>query len=429
MFFRKKRFPIYLLTLIPLQCWGGEATLSPFPASAYDSLFPYFLESCQLTEARPKGQKAWSGTGHAFFYLKGACRDTSQALPRIKPCEAGTDLKDPDSGVGISANIPFKNVNWVAIEGKSLFLYGGLKPTDSVDESNREKLIERVLRSGAFDGVEFYPIQDRLHPQQSRESDTAYLIRQSVASDFAAAWGRNVKCERIPLNPAQLLEAIHFLNQENAKYEGNHQPNRWQMFGNNCAHIVHNVTAALGYQNSRKIHRPLPLSMLTFPLPSNEWLSTVEAANEAPIENPRKLFASKRMREMILKFGKLPSEHGALAVLYPMHAHENQLFEPTTDHIYALDYPLPSFRHLWHGLPFRWARQEKMSRIWQTPRYTDLEANFKFYESRYLVAQSNLRKLKSATQGEQEFYTIYEQVLENALEDVREKMRALLSLR
>ena len=111
---------VVLLPLLPLA--GGcvtvareEGSIQPILADPrYDALFPYYLELCAVTQIRSNFAPHGGTPGHAAMYVKGACRDDSTEFPTLKVCGPEVDLRDPESGHGVSVNKLLRNVNWIA---------------------------------------------------------------------------------------------------------------------------------------------------------------------------------------------------------------------------------------------------------------------------------------------------------------------------
>ena len=109
----------------------------------YDNLYPYYVELCAVSQIRAKFAPHGGSPGHAVMYLKGVCRDHEAAFPTIKVCDAGSvDLRDPETGVGISVNKLLKNVNWIAVPGKRLFFGATLRTISSWDKSHARSTIQ-----------------------------------------------------------------------------------------------------------------------------------------------------------------------------------------------------------------------------------------------------------------------------------------------
>lgn len=101
------------------------------PTSAqrtYNSLFPYSVEVCAVTQFHQVGAKPGGWGGHATLFINGAEIDLGASYPCLRLVAAGSDLSDPDSGAGISVNKIFDNVTWVATPGRDEFFRGRLAP-------------------------------------------------------------------------------------------------------------------------------------------------------------------------------------------------------------------------------------------------------------------------------------------------------------
>jgi hypothetical protein len=82
---------------------AGQIIVERRPDSAYDRLFPYFVELCALSQFRSKAKGTGGVTGHAVMYLKGACKDERAPFPQLRRCRVvATDIHDPEHGAGVS---------------------------------------------------------------------------------------------------------------------------------------------------------------------------------------------------------------------------------------------------------------------------------------------------------------------------------------
>ena len=85
------------------------------PDTAYEALFPYYVELCATSQFRSKLTGPGGIAGHAVMYIKGACKDEQASFPQLRRCRrVATDLNDPEHGAGVSVGRWFRNVNWVA---------------------------------------------------------------------------------------------------------------------------------------------------------------------------------------------------------------------------------------------------------------------------------------------------------------------------
>src|SRR5579871_3204829 len=96
------------------------------PEAEYVALFPYYAESCAVSQILKKpgfGADIRGGVGgHAVLYLNGVCRDPASST-RLALCDGAPAL---GRGVGLSVNAHYKNANWVAVQGRDFFFQGGL---------------------------------------------------------------------------------------------------------------------------------------------------------------------------------------------------------------------------------------------------------------------------------------------------------------
>src|SRR5215813_1489681 len=98
------------------------------PDSAYDHLFPYYVELCATSQFRSKLKGEGGVAGHAVMYIKGACKDEQASYPQLRRCrDIATEPDDPEHGAGVSVGRWFRNVNWVATPGYKLFYEGNLQ--------------------------------------------------------------------------------------------------------------------------------------------------------------------------------------------------------------------------------------------------------------------------------------------------------------
>jgi len=133
------------------------------PDSAYDYLFPYYVELCATSQLRSKLKGEGGVAGHAVMYIKGACKDEQAPYPQLRRCQVtAIEPDDPEHGVGVSVGRWFRNVNWVAIPGYKLFYEGNLKFGERLTQAQFDVTVHDAVEKGAYKGVQFhdYPSAD-----------------------------------------------------------------------------------------------------------------------------------------------------------------------------------------------------------------------------------------------------------------------------
>lgn len=182
------------ISLVSIQT--GAALAAP---ATYDQIYPYYAEFCAVTQLKPLVGTNGGGTGgHGVLFLKGVCRDKSAGYPRLKLCEEGSiDLSNPEAGTSISVDQIFQNVNWIALDGKDLLITGNLTEDKRLDQATQEKLITHVMSLDLFRGVKIHP--EYMKDKPKGMTDDEYTVRQTLATEFALNFGRNVYCARLPI--------------------------------------------------------------------------------------------------------------------------------------------------------------------------------------------------------------------------------------
>src|SRR5262245_25316869 len=184
------------------------------PDRRYEALFPYYVELCATSQYRSEKLGSGGSPGHAVIYLKGACRDRDAPYPQLRRCSGHpTDPADPEHGVGVSVNRWFRNVNWVAFDGRSLFFDGEVRPGEVVTHDRLQAVARKAIDAGSYRGIELWP-----YPGQQPGSDLLdFVTRESAGTDFALRYARSALCGRVPIEPVMMDEIIHFLNDLNRK--------------------------------------------------------------------------------------------------------------------------------------------------------------------------------------------------------------------
>ena len=64
----------------------GHIIIERRPDTAYEKLFPYYVELCAASQFRSKLTGEGGIAGHAVMYLKGACKDDDAPYPQLRRC-------------------------------------------------------------------------------------------------------------------------------------------------------------------------------------------------------------------------------------------------------------------------------------------------------------------------------------------------------
>ena len=391
----------------------------------YNALFPCYVEVCAVTQFHQTGAKPGGWGGHATLFVNGAEIEAGAGYPRLRLAAAGTGLRDPDSGTGISVNKIFDNVTWVAIPGRDEFFGGGLAPEETLDEEFYEAAVHKATDAGWFSGI---GIKDEVIRQRPPAMPSAeFVVRLSIGTDYALNFARTAYCARLPMSREALGEVIAYLNgvNESAQRSGY----TWNMYTNNCSHVAHNALAAAGVWDTKMVRGPgavdiakdvlsvvraLALSQMSdLSFPANTFVRLYEAGNERPIDNVVAAFRNHDVRRT-LDDGWMSTGPGALIATYPMRdASRNRMFAAGRD---PLVFSVPVF----------WDKEDKFKKLTRaTPAIvTDLSANLASFRDRYAKTLGNQRAVDDEVgvlhRGESErdfraFYSRFYQYLADEL--------------
>ena len=349
--------------------------------TVYDQLYPTYAEVCAVTAEKPKGGSASGAGGHAVLYLKGACRDTSVGYPRLRPCQPGEkDPNDSESGTGISVDEVFRNVNWMAIDGRSLMVSGGLSRNETLTTAARDRAVRQIVDGGMLQGIIPHPKYMERKPAGMTEQER--MARLGVGLNFGLTFGRNAYCARMPV-PAEMLQPmIDNLNRRNEEFVTGAKDYKWDVLSDNCAHAAHNAVAAAGLFRAYKINAPLPVQLFNLAVPANEYIDWIEYGNDSPLSDPVEMYRNTRLRDLLVNRGWLPVQPGVLSHFTPVHA-KNDLYETQGNDFLVLEFPLFS------------PKRSILERAMRDARYFDVRANLTYFKNEYLRI---LRDKKSADQ-------------------------------
>jgi hypothetical protein len=312
----------------PIGIAESEAALSD-----YEKIFPIYGEFCGHTQIKKKEGHGRSVTGNEFghggLYLKGACTDLGTGYPLLRECTPG----DAQAGAGISTDYAYQSVSWIASPDRHFYYWGDLQPGEKFTWERDLEISSKVISQGMFTGVT--PSQLALQKKPADAPLQAFMLDDNFGTDYALNLARSSACVRVPLSREMLARMIDFLNRLNrrAHVEGN----PFSGFGNNCVHTWHNALAEVGFWAPIKTNRPFPLDLFDLAVPFNQVADLIERTGEIPVDDPLALFHDEAVREMLLKWGRLPAGPGILLEEHAIVA-DNEVFH--TDAVPALLDPL-----------------------------------------------------------------------------------------
>jgi hypothetical protein len=331
-------------------------------------------------------------------------------------------LSDPESGIGISVNRMFRNVNWVAIPGKRLFYHGNLSDDQRLTEEHFEATFREAVDLGIFRGIEFH---DRfLESKPDNLTTEEFIAARSMGTDYALKFGRSIFCARLPVTKAMLGEIAGFLNELNREYATGEADYDWSGYHDNCSHAIRNALANAGIWKSKSINTTKVRQFFHLAIPANEFANLAILANEYPLEDFSRLYEDEVKRESLLEKGWLPTRHGALLKTIGVHE-DNDLYD-TRFKIFVLQVPLLKHK----GRRVRGMLSER--------RYLDIESNLLYFKAKYegilrkrpadldISSEENAFPLSEEDYGEvgQRYY----EYIEEQLEDVEAKLEKLSEL-
>jgi len=335
--------------------------------SAYEKLFPYYIELCAASQFRSKLTGEGGGpAGHAILYIKGACKDDDAPFPQLRRCRGiATRLNDPEHGAGISVNQLFRNVNWVATPGYELVFQGNLAPGERLTLARFEAVEQQAIAKGIYKGVIFHPF-----PGATSDTDLpAFLERAGIGTDLALQFARSVFCARLPVTQAMLNPIIKFLNDKNREYAEGEADYNWSAWADNCSHTMRNALAAANIWSPLSVRTTKIRQIFNLAIPANEFVNLAELMTEGDIEDYRDILRDGPRRDAFHEFHWLPTRQGALLKTLPVHD-PNDLYDTT-------------FRLFTLQSPFLMSKTQRAIALLSDQRFVDLNTNLHYFARRY----------------------------------------------
>jgi hypothetical protein len=363
-----------------------QAPHTAIDEQTYAAIYPYFAEYCAESEFNKKpgfGVNLEGGGpgGHSVFYLNGACRVRDAGYPTLTLCrESAAGMAG--RGVGLSVNEHYSNTHWTATQGRDFFYHGALAPGDAVTRAGYDRTQAEAKAQGVLDGVIFHRAALQARPAGMSLRD--YMYEVSIATDYAVDLARDRFCARVPLDRAKMATIVTYLNAMNQPYRTGQKKFEWNVLRDNCAYLAHNALAAVGLWPVWQTNRPLLIAAFDFPVPKNEFVNLTWRTNDMDIADPDALYDDATARAALLREDWIVTGPGALAEAHRA-MQPNDIYNT---HLRLIFYDEPVFGHY----------QERFDRIFAEPRYTNLDANLRYFSMLYarILARSPARAANPA---------------------------------
>jgi hypothetical protein len=346
-------------------------------AAAQDT---YFLEYCAGSGIRMKPgfppDVSGGPGGHAAFFLEGACRDPGAGYPTLRMCDelpaAGAQ------GAGISMDGNFSNANWTVTSDRDFFYDGGLAKDERLTPAVFRRVQHTAESMGILDGIVFRP--ELFDDKPAGMSDEDFRYGLSVGTDYGLTMGRGLYCARVPVSRPQMVRIVAFLNAKNAMYKTGARHFTSSIIEDNCVHLPHNALAACDVMSPWPTNGFFAFALFDFPVPKNDFVNVMRRTNDTRLDNLVALYDDLTARRLLLEFGRLPSEPGALASAHPPHA-PSDVFGTKLNLIF---YDSPGV-----GAFPAWFDQ-----IFSEPRYTEAAANLRYFAALYAHLAASRRPVE-----------------------------------
>jgi len=276
-----------------------------------------------------------------------------------------TELNDPEHGAGVSVGRWFRNVNWVAVPGYSLFYQGNLATGERLTQAHFDATLHDVIDKGVYKGVDFHD-----SPRGSAAASVEnFIANEGIGTDLALQFARSVFCARIPVTEKMLNEVIAFLNDKNREYAEGDADYNWSVWADNCVHTLRNALAAANIWSPLSVRTVKVLQLFNLAVPANEFVNLAELGTEGNIADYQQIQEDGPQRDALYEFGWLPTRHGALLKTLPVHE-PNDLYD-TRFRLFTLQSPL------------RMSKTEHAIELLSDNRFVDLDANLRYFREKY----------------------------------------------
>jgi hypothetical protein len=289
----------------------------------YDQLFPFYTTQCAVNQMVKKSNEPPGGQyGHSLLYIKGACRDTSAAYPKLKMCEAGDGQP---TGAIVSLDSIYLNTKFIVMDGKELMFNAGLGKDQPLTQDYFDQIVAKALKTGAAKGI---TLTDGTTDEES-------VIRRSTQTDWALSFAHDAACVRIPMNQKQIQAMVDTLNTTNEPYITGKKQFHWNEISDNCVTLIRDTFAKIGLRapiaTPHGLFKPIEelkqASKSELPLPAMDLVQTIDAVNNfRQIGTAETVYANAELRDYFNNFGTLPGAGGGTIIFVPMHTVGNDLY-------------------------------------------------------------------------------------------------------
>jgi hypothetical protein len=125
-----------------------------------------------------------------------------------------------------------------------------------------------------------------------------------------------------------LDEIIDFLNDLNRQYATGAADYQWNGIHDNCVHTLRNALAAASIWEPKSINLIKLRQLFQLAIPANEFATLAELGTSGPLDDFDAIYHENAWRTALLEFGWLPTRHGALLSILPVHQ-ANDLYDTT----------------------------------------------------------------------------------------------------
>jgi len=307
----------------------------------YNKVYRNSIEICGGSRWQKRNAALGGNFGHGFAILHGACRvlDPVSGIQQLKVC--------PGQTLGISTDSNFKSVQWIAVQGREMALYGGLSPSSPLDPATYQRMLSKAAAEGFLTGVKFRADSTEVTTELNSQ------LEYTAGTEFAIAVPRLVNCTRLPLvgtkpgrEDGPLEDVIAYFNKLNQDaYRSYVQPREagkpeggydYDVQVNNCTHTPYNSLAAVGFWPAKNIegHPEQDMKQLLFRLkdaavPFNTLLEVYDRGNLFTLAEiiswlEKSPVALKTLKEN----GWLGMQAGIIIEEIPPHNFKNSVFDP-----------------------------------------------------------------------------------------------------